>query len=172
MEAKVHVDSELNIKGFRSLLKNYHDVEICDYLDYGWPINHNRSLPLFSAKKNHSGVNLYNTEIDDYLLKELKRGSAIGPFGEKPFSTDIAISPLNAIPKKDSKEPRIILDLSYPMGYAINDDIPTDSYLGMATRTTYPTVDDLVILVHKLGRGCLLYKKDLKKAYRQIPIDP
>ena len=34
------------------------------------------------------------------------------------------------------------------------------------------SVDDLVALVKCEGLGCLLYKRDLKKAYRQIPVDP
>ena len=39
-------------------------------------------------------------------------------------------------------------------------------------RVEYPKVDDLVQIIKSLGRGCLLYKRDLKRAYRQIPVDP
>ena len=35
----------------------------------------------------------------------------------------------------------------------------------------FPRVDDLVALVKEHGRGYLLYKRDLKRAYRQIPVD-
>lgn len=37
---------------------------------------------------------------------------------------------------------------------------------------TYPTIDSIVDAVISLGHGCLLYKCDLKKAYRQFPVDP
>lgn len=37
---------------------------------------------------------------------------------------------------------------------------------------SYPTVDDIASLIAKKGPGCLIYKCDLKKAYRQFPIDP
>ena len=37
---------------------------------------------------------------------------------------------------------------------------------------TYPTVDDMVSVIKEKGRGCLLFKKDLKRAYRQFPVDP
>ena len=35
-----------------------------------------------------------------------------------------------------------------------------------------PSVDSLVDMVKDKGLGCLLYKQDLKQAYRQIPVDP
>ena len=36
----------------------------------------------------------------------------------------------------------------------------------------YPTVDSLVAKIQDMGPGCLLYKKDLQKAYRQLYVDP
>ena len=36
---------------------------------------------------------------------------------------------------------------------------------------SYPGVDDLVNLIKIKGRGCLLFKKDLRRFYRQIGID-
>ncbi|CAG2233744.1 unnamed protein product [Mytilus edulis] len=36
---------------------------------------------------------------------------------------------------------------------------------------TYPRVDDLVLLIKKKGSGSHLFKRDLARAYRQIPID-
>ena len=37
---------------------------------------------------------------------------------------------------------------------------------------TYPIIDDIVDAVVSLRRGCLLYKRDLRKAYRHFPVDP
>jgi len=36
----------------------------------------------------------------------------------------------------------------------------------------YPTIDSIVSAVVQSGNGCLLYKRDLCKAYRQFPVDP
>ena len=33
-------------------------------------------------------------------------------------------------------------------------------------------VDRLVEFINRKGLGCLIFKKDLKHAYRQIPVDP
>ena len=36
----------------------------------------------------------------------------------------------------------------------------------------YPKVDDFIQIIKQKGRNCLLFKKDLKRAFRQIPLDP
>ena len=74
--------------------------------------------------------------------------------------------------KRDSVERRVILDLSFPAGSAINDGISKSSYLDSEVNLILPKVDDLVELIKVKGKGCLLFKRDLKRAYRQIPVDP
>jgi hypothetical protein len=37
---------------------------------------------------------------------------------------------------------------------------------------SYPNVDDLVGIIKDKGPRCMLFKKDLKRAYRQIPVCP
>ena len=36
----------------------------------------------------------------------------------------------------------------------------------------YPAIDDMIKLVRAKGRGCMIFKSDLKKAFRQIMVDP
>lgn len=64
------------------------------------------------------------------------------------------------------------MDLSFPKGHAVNDYVDKNKYLGESTQIIFPKVDDFVELIKAKGRGCLLFKKDLKRAYRQISIDP
>jgi hypothetical protein len=54
----------------------------------------------------------------------------------------------------------------------VNDFISKDNYLGEIIQLPYPKVDDLVGIIKDKGANCLVFKKDLKRAYRQIPIDP
>ena len=75
-------------------------------------------------------------------------------------------------PNGDSDECRVIVNLSSPCGTSVNDGIPSDSFLGEPISLTYPTIDSIMEAVISLGPGCLLYKHDLKKAYRQFPVDP
>ena len=66
----------------------------------------------------------------------------------------------------------MIGDLSWPCGSSVNDGIPSGSFLGGLLELTYPTIDAIVSAIVSLGRGCTLYKRDLRKAYRQFPVDP
>ena len=118
------------------------------------------------------GPREFPSEIKSYLESELCKGTVLGPFKENPFQTQLLLSPLNTVPKHDTNERRIILDLSFPKGHAVNDFIPKDEYLQEKIDLVYPKVDDLVDLVKLKGQGCCLFKKDLQEAFRQICIDP
>ena len=106
------------------------------------------------------------------MNKELDFNAILGPFQENPFICNICVSPLNTVSKKDSEERRIILDLSYPKDKSVNDFVSKDFYLGNRINLTYPGVDDLVAIVKAKGQSCLLFKRDLSRAYRQLSIDP
>jgi hypothetical protein len=122
--------------------------------------------------RNHKGATNFSTDIHTYLRKEKSYHAVVGPFKANPFIEDMAISPLNSVPKKDSLERRVIVDLSFPEGLAVNDGISKDLYLGFKVSVHYPTVDDFVRLIKKKGRNCKIFKRDLRRAYRQLVIDP
>ena len=105
------------------------------------------------------------------LSKEKSYGAILGPFADNPFICNIALSPLNTVPKKETVERRIILDLSFPKGMAINDSVSKDFYLGEKVSISCPGVDDLVNLIKIKGKSCLLFKKDLRRFYGQKGID-
>ena len=63
-------------------------------------------------------------------------------------------------------------NLSFPPGCSLNDGIPHDTYLGEYYKLRLPRIDRLVEFILKKGRHCLVFKKDLRRAYRQFPIDP
>jgi len=182
-DCKIKTDSKLNVDFFKFMLKDYFDYEICKFLEYGFPIGFPRTVESLTLLqefkdpkemlkvKNHRGAVDFPKDIDKYLIKELKKGAVVGPFHENPFDHGIIISPLNTVPKKDSLERRVILDLSAAGGMAVNVFISKDEYLGEPMTLTYPRVDDLVNLIKEKGRGSLLFKRDLSRAYRQIPID-
>jgi hypothetical protein len=121
---------------------------------------------------NHTGARNFSSHIHDYLEEEAKAGAIIGPFHSSPFEEPITISPLNTVPKKDTNKRRVIVDLSFPDEGSVNSGIDKNRYLGEEVHLKYPSVDNLVDIVRKKGRDCLLFKRDLKRAYRQIPIDP
>lgn len=173
--ARLSVPTLLNIGLWRSLLNDYPDAVVCDFLEFGWPISYDYSACALIPSndfQNHSGALDFPSAVDSYLSSEIKLGSVCGPFARNPFSGDVALSPSNSVPKPDSDEHRFILDLSWPSGSSVNDGISKHFYLGEPVTLRYPTVDDIVDCIVRLGTGCLLFKRDLKCAYRQLPVDP
>ena len=170
--ARVPVPSALNIPVWRELLQAYEDSVVCEFLEFGWPAGFVPTvLPIFDLR-THRGALQFSEQVTEYLNKEISLGRVAGPFDDVPFTDGFVVSPLNTVPKRDSDERRVIVDLSWPCGTSVNDGIPSDTYLGEPISLTYPTIDSIVDVVISLGPGCLLYKRDLKKAYRQFPVDP
>ena len=132
VSCRLPVLSRLNIPLWRQYLHDYHGARICDFLEYGWPVGYDYSTQGFpvSQLRNHQGALLFPDAIDSYLQNEIYRNAVLGPFETNPFSCPVALSPLNSVPKHDSAERRIIVDLSWPAGTSVNDGISSSSYLG------------------------------------------
>ena len=152
----------------------YDDKIVVDFLEFGWPINCDTTVLPKSTLQNHGSAAGANGEriLNTYISKELSYQSVCGPYQCNPFNTDCVISPLQCVPERDSTEPRIVHDLSFPPDASVNSRIPSDSFLNEPYKPTLPGIHRLVEFVNRLGRGCHVFKKDLKRAYRQIPVDP
>ena len=82
------------------------------------------------------------------------------------------VSPINTVPKASLDERRVIVDLSWPLGGSVNDGISKDTYLGEIIDLHYASVEQVCRMVLEVGQGAVIYKRDLRHAYRQIPVDP
>ena len=136
---RIPVYSTLNIGFFRDVLADYGDTNLVEFLEFGWPVSHDRSQPTVVIPRNHKGAREFPDAISAYLKKEKHYGAILGPFDESPFlSAPLALSPLNSVPKSDGSR-RIILDLSFPEGAgAVNDGIYKKQFLGQPISLHYP----------------------------------
>ena len=64
------------------------------------------------------------------------------------------------------------MDLSFPKGQAVNSNVTSNVYLGTEFVLTLPTIDDIISNILAVGKGALLYKIDIARAFRQLKIDP
>ena len=169
---KIPVPCFWNLNRLKDLLVDYHDKIVVEFLKYGWPVNHDGRK--YNSKKieNWKGAITNKKQVQKYLENELKFKSVIGPFDSNPFCQEAGISPLNTRDKKDSEDKRVILDLSFPEGFAVNEGIDKLHYLGVEIEWQLPTVDTLIAIMIRKGIGSLLFKRDLKRYYRQIFLDP
>ena len=156
-----------------SLLQDYDDRIVVEFLCYGWPMSRNL-FPLTdgSSHLNHKGAVDFPDTINHYLAMEQSNNTLLGPFSHNPFMDRTASPSLNSVLKHDSEELRVILDISFPMGSSVNDGIDKDKYLGVAIELAYSTIDAFATMVKAMGPGELMYKCDLHRAYRQIWMDP
>ena len=170
-QARLPVPSELNIAVWRKHLLDYHDVIVCEFLEFGWPVNYVAPYPPMPALSNHTSAIAFPAAMTEYINTEsIQHKALIGPFSGVPF-TSFQTSPLMSRPRKDPSKRRIILDLSFP-DRSVNDGIPSDVYLGVPYKLRLPTVDDLVALIQVHGPGSYIYGHDLHRAYRQWRTDP
>ena len=74
--------------------------------------------------------------------------------------------------KPNAPHRRVIADLSFPHGKSVNAGIQKDIYLGTPFLLKLPTIDTITDQIKKLDKGCMLYKVDVSRAFRQIKLDP
>lgn len=161
-----------NIPLLDSLLVNYPDKQVVEWLQYGWPIGfHPHCDPPDWAQDNHRSAVDFAEDVDRYILKEITHFSLLGPFEASPFAELISCCALSTRSKRESSDRRILMDYSWPIGRSINCHISKDSYLGEKVDLVYPRIDDLCERVAALGPRCLLFKKDIKRAFKTIGID-
>ena len=174
-QCKIQVPSGLNLQFWEQNRQECGDENLVEFMRYGFPISFEGKQIPDRQCNNHKGARLFDKEIDSYLAEEVRLGAILGPFKKPPFKGNLVISPLNSCPKKDSAERRIIADMSYPKmspEASINGGIDKYHYLGEKISLRYPSVDNLVQVIREKGNGCALFKRDLKRAYRQFPVDP
>ena len=170
--AKVPVATPLNIAAWDSRLQDYHDENVVKFLRYGWPINYTADKLPASSASNHPSAISFSEHVDFYIATELEHGAIAGPFHHNPLPRPLICSPLQTVPKRGSTKRRVVMDLSFPPSCSVNSGIPDNTYLHEHYKLRLPGIDRLCEFILQHGRGCLLYKLDLQRAYRQLPIDP
>ena len=123
-----------------SLLSEYHEREIIEWLTYGFPVSWEGDEYPVPAETNHLGATRYSEHIDEYLKTKIEIRATIGPFTILLFFRRIGISPLLSRPKRGSDSRRVILDISFPFGQSVSDG----KYCGDDIKLMYPTINKLV----------------------------
>ena len=159
-----------NMMTWRTYLDSYHDNIVCDVLEYGWPVNYTSQQTPRGAMGNHPSATAYSSHVNAYLNTELQHGAMLGSFSESPFRNWFQTSPLMTLDKRSSDDRRVIVDLSWPTGYSINDGIPPDVYMGTPYKLRLPGPDDLAKEIIKHGPGCYLYSIDIESASKRLAI--
>ena len=171
LDARLKVDSQLNLDAWKNHLSDYWDNQLIDLLYFRFPLDFNRNCPLKWEGVNHNSATNYPNDIEVYLHEELAHKAIVDPFKEHPCP-DGHISPFLTREKPNSDNRRVIVDLSWPLGLSVNGGIDKNSYLGTDFSLHLPTIDHITEQLKILGKGCHLYKIDISRAFRHIKVDP
>ena len=170
---RIPLHTNWNLELMKTLIIDYEDQEIIDWLTFGFSISRDDdTADPIPATTNHQGALLFPDAVDQYICKELELGATMGPFLIPPYLSRIGVSPLSTRPKRGSTSRRIILDLSFPEHHAVNSAIDKNYYCGKSIKLVYPTTDTLCKRIADLGSNCLLWKRDLQRFFRQLPLCP
>ena len=165
MKSQITVKSQLNPDVWESLLTDYWDKQLCSLIRFGFPLDFQWDNPLKSHLDNHASAKLYPKDVEAYLSEEIGYGAILGPFKEPPFR-ELHVSPFMTREKPNAPHCRVIIDLSFPQGLSVNAGICRDSYLDTPFLLKLPTIDTITNQIKVLGKGCMLYKIDISRAFR------
>ena len=151
--------TNLKVSSWRAHLCDYFDKQLCDLIEFGFPLDFDRSRQLESTFANHPSARNFSEHIDKYLQEELQFQAILGPFDYPPIK--MHVSPFMTREKSGSDSRRAIIDLSFPKGLSVNDGVAKDSYLGTTFQMHYPSVDSIIRTLKALGPSARIFKVDI-----------
>ena len=93
---RIRVNNRLNMEFLRHMLSDYKDLQVCEFLEYGFPLGCSddiKNLKPNSKVRNHKGARDFPLEIESYLESEIRQGKVLGLFSSIPFESDIFTRP-------------------------------------------------------------------------------
>lgn len=146
------------LNAYPGLLQIYLPMILC----FGAQLGYKGPEALILSKNLASA--LVDTEIIDKKLaddlKSRKVEEVLNP--NLPFIS----SPLGLIPKHD-RGWRKIHHFSHPVGRSVNDHIPDG-----AGEMRYTWFQDVLRMVIRAGKNCVILKRDMRDAFRNVPVAP
>ena len=112
---RLQLPSGFNFQFLYKWLCDYPDKQVIEFLKYSFPVDYLGGRTEGVVPSNHKGAIEFPSEMARLINKEVELGGTLGPFKTSPFLNP-RYSPLNSVPKRDSVERRLILDLSFPQG--------------------------------------------------------
>ena len=159
------ITTPLHVGIWEQCLASHPDKQFAQYIVQGL---HKGFRIGFDASRNMPSTSEQHDIVSKYLQEEIAEGRILGPFTPGELNTPIHISPIGVIPKRHQPNKwRLIVDMSSPDGFSINDGINTE-----LSSLTYIKIQDVIQQILQLGPGAELAKIDIKSAYCIIPINP
>ena len=155
----------------RQILQDYPDQSftnlLCNIADYGAKIGY-EGPNVCIRQANHQSAYSNADVVTEALQKEVEQGRI--RILETLPNDRFYCSPIGVVPKRmDGIQTgwRVVFDLSCPASHSVNDNIPQEY-----GRITYEPLQRAIEMVAKAGQGAIMIKRDLKSAFRHVPVSP
>ena len=169
--ARIPIKSGLNLEAWEKYLMDYADKRVIQYIKFGFPLSLINPNELNNTKiTNHFSACQYPHQVQQYIDKEIELDALLGPV-DTIIHEQFHCSPLLTRPK-DANKRRVILNLSYPEGNSVNSHVDADNYDGSPFILKFPTVDDIADDIVRATEDTVLFKVDVKRAFRNRRVDP
>ena len=166
--ARIPLVSDLVIKAWEYYLMDYPDKFLINYLKFGFPLSINDHTKLSNTNiNNHASAIHFPNAIAEYIAKEKDCGAMLGSV-DKVNSPHYHCSP-NLTKSKDDNKRRVIVNLSYPPGQSLNDQV-TRSRLDNRP-FTLPKIEDIIDHI-LITEDPILFKIDVAHALRNLRAEP
>jgi hypothetical protein len=160
--------SPINVPALIARLRSYprrRDREILGVgFQLGFSIGVEHAVDRNRVPKNLASARSEPEVVRQKIAAEVAAGRFAGPFDQPPLEA-MLFSPLGLVPKREIGKFRLIHHLSWPVGRGVNAAIP-DSVAAVK----YTKFDTVISKIKTFGTGTLLWKADIKDAFRLLPV--
>ena len=160
---------KLRLERWRYHLLGYEDVELSQFLEFGFPLGLSSLPDLECSTRNHGSAYMWYDHVDKFICTEMLEGGLTGPFTRAPWWNTI-ISPIMTAHKKVMSR-RTVFDATFGER-SLNNNTPTDFYMGIPCKYTFPKIQGYKEMILCCGQGCMMWKRDLSRYFLQLPLDP
>ena len=155
------------------LLQKYH--ELPDAFQHGFDVGIPSILATFTPP-NHKSIDDFSEHWQAIVEDEFAKGRYLGPFSQAEVEARIGpfqSSPLSIIPKPGRPgKYRLVQNLSYPASSNANPASVNSAIDSSRYACTWGTFAVISFLMHHLPPGSQAAIRDVKEAYRTLPVKP
>ena len=134
-------------------------------IEFGVPVEYVGDRSIARHGHNPKCLDEHAPKILAVINEDVAKLRKAGPFARMPFA-NLCVSPIGAVPKKNSTKVRVIHNLSFPFkGDSVNAGIAQPK-----ERLRLSTFGHAARAIARLGPGCVLVKIDVDSAYKIVAV--
>jgi hypothetical protein len=163
-KSNICADKLLEKAGEAGLDQDGDVAKVVGWIRHGAEIGCSGQFRAASVSKNTKGAYVAGRQVSDAIAAWVKMGYAFGPVEEEDVPAGAKINSILTRTKPNGAV-RIILNLSAPRGFSVNDGIDKDDF-----PATMSSTEAWLRVLNQAGRRCRFMKVDFADAYKHVPV--